>query len=215
MVRFVNAVPGESPLVLFWNESSATPGTAYRSVSQFMPVPAAGPVHFRVRGGTSDSTVADNSEMLRNEGHYTVVAVPGDSGAVRLTIWRDDVADDSTRGRLRLLNATRDANDVRVIIDGEKDPVFDDIDTGRDGDVKNVAPGSATITITRTGMAKPVRIADLLRSGGSTHSLIVSGTAAAMDVITLHDDVVRAQARLRSAPDTADRHLSDTLTRQP
>lgn len=111
LVRFVNGVPGRAANLAFGDAQLFT-DIAYDTVTPYKEVP--GERHdFKLSTGRERGNApVTNSEGLTDGARYTVVASLDGNGREKLDVINDDLSPDSSRAKLRVINASADKVDV-------------------------------------------------------------------------------------------------------
>lgn len=140
-------------------------------------------------------------------------------GDVQLAHVRDDESlNDSTRARLRVVNAATNTEDLDIVISGRDEPVFDNIGFGVEVHSAEVPAGHVTLQVRREGQSSPLtRVANLNLVAGTTTTLVLthpSPTSDRIEVIRLTDDrngtTPPAGADASDTADTGRKALRDT-----
>ncbi len=154
MVRFVNAIPGSTGLKLMGDSVAIFSDVAFGTASAYSQV-AKNVVRFSVKRDTTAGIAAENNEVMRDGGRYTILALPDkDGGGMRLRIVRDDLTPEAGKARVRLFHAAPGFDDVDLSITGQKDALIEDVDYGAEGGFKDVMPGMHGFTIRRDDAGK-------------------------------------------------------------
>jgi Domain of unknown function (DUF4397) len=191
MVRFVNAMPGSAALTVSSDSmalfSDVKPGdvTSYRELEENVKTFSLG------KPGATSGTPS-NTESMRDGGRYTIFALSNREGGTDMKIVRDDLAPEAGKARIRLVHAAPGMDDVDVMMTGQDDPVFNDVDYGTEAGFKDVTPGNVALTVRHED--KNLAVASLrslpLKAGAATTLILISRGAGKVDVVKFTDEMV-------------------------
>ena len=177
MVRFVNAVPLSGELdvmtdsVTLFSKVEYGSVTAYREVRDNINA-------FVLRPKGRDPQLIGNTETMRDGGRYTVVALPDRDGGTTLRVMKDDLATDSGKARIRVVNAAPGNDDVDIVMTGRKDALFDDIDYGTEAGFKDVDPIETSFAIRREESRRDIATVKRMQlKAGRAYTIVLAGGA--------------------------------------
>ncbi len=188
MVRLVNAIPTGPTINVMGDDRTLFTGVSYKTVTPYLEV-TDNHVKFKLSPSSADTAIAANSEMMRDGGRYTIVALPDDNGGARLRILTDNVVPDSGKAKVRVINAASGAKNVDVALQGQKDPLFKGVGYGSEAGYQEITPVTATVEIRRNNPdAHPVLIKNMHFEAGKSYSIVLSGSrSGSVEVITIED----------------------------
>jgi hypothetical protein len=190
LMRMVNAIPGDRAFDITADDRAVFFEVGYKTVTPYTEI-GDNVVKFHLRTAHDTSLTADNTETLTNGNRYTIIAMPSKDGGVKLSIVKDDVVPDSGKTRLRVFHAAPGLADVDVLIEGQKDPLFDNVGFGSEAGFKDLDPTTATIVVRRdTPPLNVLRIQKMHLDAGKTYTIVVAGAApTSLTTITITDAV--------------------------
>ncbi len=128
MVRVVDTVPNSDAIDVFADDMKAFDGVRYKTVTEYQQMPTKR-YTFRIRkaGDNAASALAENSEGLSADGHYTVLVLPAEKAGepATLKIVTDEKNVDPGKTKLRVVNASPDAGKVKVVTGAKNDTLVD------------------------------------------------------------------------------------------
>lgn len=188
LVRFVNVLPGAANTSLVSNDQTLFASVPYRNVTQYVEIdPNVARLSLRVAG--RDSTVAENREIVGDGAHYTVVAYNDDEGAPKLRVLRDELQPEPGKAKLRIVQAAADIPKVQVAFQGASEPVFSDVELGREAGFTNVDPTRQPIVIRRDARSGPLlTITRLPLDSGHAYTVVLTRTPQnRLEAVTFED----------------------------
>ena len=188
LVRFVNVLPGAANTSLVSNDQTLFASVPYRNVTQYVEIdPNVARLSLRVAG--RDSTVAENREIVGDGAHYTVVAYNDDEGAPKLRVLRDELQPEPGKAKLRIVQAAADIPKVQVAFQGAPEPVFSDVELGREAGFTNVDPTRQPIVIRRDARSGPLlTITRLPLDSGHAYTVVLTRTPQnRLEAVTFED----------------------------
>lgn len=215
LVRIVNAVPGTGSLSIQTGDEAPFGGVDYKTVTPYRQV-RGNMVRFRVFSGATaanDTTISDdlalasNNEVMADGNRYTIFILPeeGDaamtpSGERRVTmkIVRDELETDSTKAQVRFVNGAPGAGELNLMLRGNNDPIFDDVNYRSEAGFKSIDPvTNGQLTIRRDDGRATVATVSGIRSlqAGRLYTIVVAGRPGAWEVISFEDTVREMTAR--------------------
>lgn len=195
MVRFVNAMPGAKPLTVTSDSVAVFSTVKFGEVTPYRDLEENIKTFSLASPGASRS-MATNTETMRDGGRYTIVAMPDGDGEASLKAYRDDLTPDSGKARIRVVHAAPGVDDIDVMVAGQTDPLFDDIDYGSEAGFRDVLPGETTLTVRRGERRLSVKNlpAMSLRAGSATTIVLLARRGGAVEAVTFTDSMVPAGA---------------------
>lgn len=193
LIRFVNAIPGDSRLDLSGDDRTVFYDVAYKDVTPYTEI-GDNVVQFRLRRAGRDSAWADNTETLVNGSRYTVLALPDRNDGARLVVLTDELVPDSGKSRLRVVHAAPYLEDVDVRLEGRQDPVFDDVPFGTGVGFRDLAPQEGAILIVRDDAPGTVLRERLRMDPGHSYTVVIAGERAGNVEAILVTDAIRTYA---------------------
>jgi hypothetical protein len=192
LIRVVNAIPGEAPVVIFAGDSAAFSGVGYKKATGFREIPDD---RFNFKLGSADQPLAENRENLNDGGHYTIVAMPDAGGADKrnLRVLDDDLKPVTPeKARVRVINAIPGDLEISAYVRGRPDPLFDGVNFKSEAGWSEFDPIAGTLEIRPEGKKNVLaRQPNVKLEGGKSYTFIVSGTATKPDIIVIEDEVAR------------------------
>jgi hypothetical protein len=150
MIRVVNADASSKSVDIMADDANAFTAVDFKSVTQYQAVND-NFVTFKVHPGgvAADSVTAENREMLSDGDRYILVVVPGDKagGKPSLKVLEEPNDRDSTKARVRVVNAARGVAEFDVYVPGQKDPFIDDVDFASEAGFKDLDPQTGALQI--------------------------------------------------------------------
>jgi hypothetical protein len=151
MIRVVNADAGSKSVDIMADDANAFTAVDFKSVTQYQAVND-NFVTFKVHPGgvAADSVTAENREMLSDGDRYILVVVPGDKAGDKPKLKvLEEPSDrgDSTKARVRVVNAARGVDEFDVYVPGQTDPFIDDVDFASEAGFKDLAPQTGALQI--------------------------------------------------------------------
>ena len=203
MVRFVNAVPTSGTLDIMTDSTSLFSAVEYGSVTAYREV-RDNINAFSLKPNGRDPQLVGNTETMRDGGRYTVVALPDRDGGTTLRVMKDDLATDSGKARIRVVNAAPGNDDVDIVMIGRKDALFEDIDYGTEAGFKDVDPMETSFTVRREDSQRVMATVKRMRiKAGRAYTIVLAGGAGgALRAISFSDEFAADSASTTVARDT-------------
>jgi len=197
MVRLVNALPANQSIDVSGDDRTIFSAVSYKKVTPYVEVKD-NRVTFKLFPAAKDSSIADNSEMMADGNRYTIVALPDDKGGATMRILRDEVVPDSGKARIRVINASPGVKDADVALQGQKDPLFSDIDYKSEAGYKDITPVTATVEIRGDDPnSKPILLKNVHFEAGKAYTIVLTGwKTKPVEVITFDDSETGGMAGL-------------------
>ena len=203
MVRFVNAVSASGALDVMTDSVSLFTAVEYGSVTAYREV-RDNIKAFSLRPKGRDAQLIGNTETMRDGGRYTIVALPDRDGGTTLRIMKDDLATDSGRARIRVVNAAPGNDDMDIVMIGRKDALFDDIDYGTEAGFKDVDPTETSFAVRREDSRRDVATVKRMQiMAGRAYTIVLAGNAGgALRAISFSDEFAADSASATTSRDT-------------
>ena len=181
LVRVINAVPTANKLVVRGDPQHQLAETEYKKVTEYTPIDKNW-VTFEVTTG-KDSTyepLATNREMLTDGHRYTIVVMRGDSATKYETrVLRDEIPNDTTSARIRVIHAARGLDEVDVVQRGQENALMDGVNFTSEAGYKDVKPWTGTLEIrSEDGKRLLHTIPNLTLRGGHAYTIVLLRNAA-------------------------------------
>lgn len=181
MIRVVNAVPGQATIDLKAGDARSFPGVTFKKITEYQTVTETRPKLTVVPAGqTTGAALVENSETVFDGRYYTVLVLPTDDGKTEIKTLRDDLTpSDTTKARIRVINAAPRVKEVDIKVAAQTDPLFDDVGFKDEAGFKNVDPGKVTLTVVSDENKQVLlQIPDIDLTAGSSVTIILVQTAA-------------------------------------
>jgi Domain of unknown function (DUF4397) len=190
LVRVVNAIPGEGAIDITGDDRTIFFDVGYKTVTPYTEI-GDNVVKFKLRPGGAVEVTAENTETLMNGNRYTLIALPNKDGGAKLSVVKDDVVPDQGKARLRVFHAAPGLAEVDVLLEGQKDPVFDNLGFGSEGGFKDLDPATATVVVRRDNPPTTVlRIQKIHLEAGRAYTIVIAGAApTSLATITITDAI--------------------------
>jgi hypothetical protein len=179
LVRVVNAVPGEPRLVVRADRDHQLAAAAYKTVTEYQPIDRNW-VTFEI--GTASDTVfqplATNREMLTDGHRYTIVVMRDSARNYETRVLRDEISDDTSNARVRLIHAARGVDEVNLVRRGA-DAVVDGVNPTMEAGFVAVDPWTGTLEVrSETGNRLLLAIPNVSLQGGRSYTIVLTRNAA-------------------------------------
>jgi hypothetical protein len=190
LVRVVNAIPGDRAIDITADDRTVFFEVGYKTVTPYTEI-GDNVVKFQLRPSGALEATANNTETLMNGNRYTIIALPDKDGGAKLGVVKDDVVPDQGKARLRVFHAAPGLAEVDVMLEGQKDPVFDNVGFGSEAGFKDLDPTTATVVVRRDNPPLNVlRLQKVHLEAGKAYTLIVTGAAlTSLATITITDAI--------------------------
>lgn len=179
LVRVVNAVPGQSRLVVRADRDHQLTAAEYRTVTEYQPIDRNW-VSFEIgtSGDSAFTPLATNREMLTDGHRYTIVVMRDSAKNYETRVLRDEIADDSTTARIRVVHAARGVDEVNVVQRGA-DTLIDGVNFASEGGYKSVNPWNGTLEIrAESGNRLLLAIPNMSLQAGRSYTIVLTRNAA-------------------------------------
>jgi uncharacterized protein DUF4397 len=192
LVRVVNAIPGETGVIIFAGDSAAFSGVRYKQATGFQEIPDD---RFNFKLGSSEKPLAENRENLMGGGHYTIVAMPDAGGADKrnLRVLDDELKPVSPeKARVRVINAIPGDMEISAYVRGRTEPLFDGINFKSEAGWSEFDPIAGTLEIRPEGQKNVLASRPNVKlEGGKSYTFVVAGKGAKPDIIVIEDEVAK------------------------
>ena len=184
LVRVVNAVPGQNRLVVRADRDHQLTAAAYKTVTDYQPIDRNW-VTFEI-GTAGDSVfepLATNREMLTDGHRYTIVVMrdsaTGDSArGYETRVLRDEIPDDTTQARIRVIHAARGVNEVNLVQRGG-DTLVDGVNFSMEAGYKAIKPWNGTLDVrAESGNRLLLSIPQVSLQAGRSYTIVLTRNAA-------------------------------------
>jgi hypothetical protein len=196
-VRYVNALSRNTGAELYSGDTKLFGGEK-QTETDYVQVPAdRRTFQLRHSGNADAEPLATNSEGLRRDAHYTVIAYDDDDGKATLRVLTDEEsAADSGKAKVRVIDASARADDFALHFSGRGgDKVVGEPLLGAVSSWKEVDPGQGGLELrTDDNKAKAVPVSDVRLQAGKLYTFVVrDGRTAAqsLEVIALENEPTR------------------------
>jgi len=204
MVRFVNAVPASGALDVVSDSIALFTAVAYGSVTPYREV-RDNIKTFSLRPNGGEAQLIGNTETMSDGGRYTIVALPDREGGTTIRVMKDELATDSGKARIRLVNAALGNDDIDVVMSGKSDALFDDIDYGSDAGFKDIDPVETGFAIRREDSKRDMATVKRMQvKAGRAYTIVLAGASGgALRAITFSDELMTASTSTAPLRDTS------------
>jgi hypothetical protein len=146
-IRAVHAVPGGPNVDLLIDGQPSAQGLAFGTASEYAPITPGTHQIQLVPTGQSADTALSTTEVDAQAGTAYIVTALGTASAVEMKVNEVKLeAVDTGKARVRVINASPDAQKVNVVIAGG-DELAGDLDFNSDSDYSDVDAGSYTLEV--------------------------------------------------------------------
>lgn len=179
LIRVVNTVPGQERLVVRADRDHQLTAAGYKTVTDYQPIDRNW-VTFEI-GASGDSAftpLATNREMLTDGHRYTIVVMRDSAKNYETRVLRDEISDDTTSARLRVVHAARGVDEVNVVQRGAE-TLIDGVNFASEGGYKSVNPWNGTLEIrSESGNRLLLAIPNMSLEAGRSYTIVLTRTAA-------------------------------------
>lgn len=192
MVRFVNALPSSPTVAVNSGDSALFANVKYKMVTEYRQV-GDNTADFRLmtdQGKAAGEPAAENHEALSNGGRYTVVAFPEKDGSgANLKVVRDELVPEAGKARIRVFHAASGVGEIDVILSGQKDPLFNNVNYSSEAGFKDIDPVAGTLEVRSAD--KHTRLVSLKNTkfeAGKSYTIVLTGSPVGkVEAITFND----------------------------
>jgi hypothetical protein len=179
LVRVINAVPGKNRLLVRADRDHQLTAAEYKTVTDYQPIDKNW-VTFEI-GSAGDSTfepLATNREMLTDGHRYTIVVMRDSAKNFETRVLRDEISDDTTQARVRVIHAARGVNEVNLVQRGA-DTLVDGVNFTMEAGYKAVKPWTGTLEVrAESGNRLLLSIPDVALQAGRSYTIVLTRNAA-------------------------------------
>jgi hypothetical protein len=179
LVRVVNAVPGQNRLVVRADRDHQLTAAEYKTVTEYQPIDRNW-VTFEI-GTSGDSAfepLATNREMLTDGHRYTIVVMRDSAKGYETRVLRDEISDDTTTARVRVIHAARGIDEVNLVQRGA-DTLVDGVNFTMEAGYKAVKPWTGTLEIrSESGNRLLLSIPNVALQAGRSYTIVLARNAA-------------------------------------
>ncbi|HEX6943178.1 MAG TPA: DUF4397 domain-containing protein [Gemmatimonadaceae bacterium] len=179
LVRVVNAVPGQARLIVRADRDHQLTAAEYKTVTDYQPIDRNW-VTFEIgtSGDSAYTPLATNREMLTDGHRYTIVVMRDSAKNYETRVLRDEISDDTTAARLRVVHAARGVDEVNVVQRGA-DTLMDGVNFASEGGYKTVGPWTGTVEIrSESGNRLLLAIPNVSFEKGRSYTIVLTRNAA-------------------------------------
>jgi hypothetical protein len=148
LVRVVNAVPTQDRLVVRADQDHQLTAAQYKQVTEYQSIDRNW-VTFEI-GIAGDSIfhpLATNREMLTDGHRYTVVVMRDSASGYETRVLRDEISDDTTKARIRIIHAARGVDEINVLQRGAGEPIVGGVNFTMEAGYRAVDPWTGALEI--------------------------------------------------------------------
>ena len=179
LVRVVNAVPGQARLVVRADRDHQLTAAEYKNVTEYQPIDRNW-VTFEIgtSGDSAFTPLATNREMLTDGHRYTIVVMRDSAKNYETRVLRDEISDDTTSARIRVVHAARGVDEVNLVQRGA-DTLIDGVNFASEGGYKAVNPWTGTLDIrSETGNRLLLAIPNVALQSGHSYTIVLTKNSA-------------------------------------
>lgn len=190
LIRLVNALPGDGEIGVRADTTDLFGRVSYKAVTPYREIDD-NVTRFTLRSAGDGSTLATNTEAMRDGLRYTMVASADDKGGATLRVMRDDLVPAAGMARLRLIHAAPGVARVDLAAEGSRTAMMNASFQPADVQTVDLAPMTGRLEIRRNGSSdRLLRLPAMTFDAGRTYSLVLIGSSAnGLAAITFNDDV--------------------------
>ena len=179
LVRVVNAIPGKNRLLVRADRDHQLTAAEYKTVTDYQPIDKNW-VTFEI-GAAGDSVfepLATNREMLTDGHRYTIVVMRDSAKNYETRVLRDEISDDTTQARVRVIHAARGVNEVNLVERGAE-TLVDGVNFSMEAGYKAVKPWTGTLEVrAESGNRLLLSIPDVALQAGRSYTIVLTRNAA-------------------------------------
>jgi len=132
-------------------------------------------------GASGDSLfepLATNREMLTDGHRYTIVVMRDSANGYETRVLRDEISDDTTTARVRVIHAARGIDEINVVRRGG-DTILEGVNFTMDAGYRSVEPWTGTLEVrAETGNRLLISIPNVSLQAGRSHTIVLTRNAA-------------------------------------
>lgn len=179
LVRVVNAVPGQTRLQVRADRDHQLTAADYKTVTEYQPIDKNW-VTFEIApaGDSVFEPLATNREMLTDGHRYTIVVMRDSAKHYETRVLRDEISDDTTQARIRVIHAARGLNEINLVERGA-DTLVDGVNFSMEAGYKAVKPWTGTLEVrSESGNRLLLSIPSVALQAGRSYTIVVTRNAA-------------------------------------
>jgi hypothetical protein len=179
LVRVINAVPGQNRLVVRADRDHQLTAAEYKKVTEYQPIDRNW-VTFEIGTGRDSvfEPLTTNREMLTDGHRYTIVVMRDSAKHYETRVLRDEISDDTTQARLRVIHAARGVNEVNLVQRGAE-TLIDGVNFSMEAGYKAVKPWTGTLEVrAESGNRLLLSIPDVSLEAGRSYTIVLTRNAA-------------------------------------
>jgi hypothetical protein len=178
LIRVVNAAPTTEQVIVRSDPTHQLAAVDYKAVTPYQPIDQNWAT-FEI--STSDSgayePLATNREMLTDGFRYTIVVMQ-DANEFTTRILRDEISDDMTVARLRIVHAARGIDEVNIVARGG-DTLFTGVNFTSEAGFRSLEPWNGTLEVrTEDGNRLLLAIPNVSLQAGRSHTIVLTRNAS-------------------------------------
>lgn len=179
LVRVVNAVPGQTRLQVRADRDHQLTAADYKTVTEYQPIDKNW-VTFEIApaGDSVFEPLATNREMLTDGHRYTIVVMRDSAKHYETRVLRDEISDDTTQARIRVIHAARGLNEINLVERGAY-TLVDGVNFSMEAGYKAVKPWTGTLEVrSESGNRLLLSIPSVALQAGRSYTIVVTRNAA-------------------------------------
>jgi hypothetical protein len=179
LVRVVNAVPGQTRLQVRADRDHQLTAADYKTVTEYQPIDKNW-VTFEIApaGDSVFEPLATNREMLTDGHRYTIVVMRDSAKHYETRVLRDEISDDTTQARIRVIHAARGLNEINLVERGA-DTLVDGVNFSMEAGYKAIKPWTGTLEVrSESGNRLLLSIPSVALQAGRSYTIVVTRNAA-------------------------------------
>jgi len=173
LVRVVNALPEKRHIDVAADTRVLFSNVEYQDVTDFQEL-RDNVTKFVVRPEGKDTALAENHEVMSDGARYTLVVLPDEKGGTMLRVLRDELVTDPAKTKIRVINGTAAMEDLKVTVQGQKDPLFDKVAPGVEAGYKEIQPTTATLLF-QPKQGPAVKVEKMQLDPGRAYTIVLTG----------------------------------------
>jgi hypothetical protein len=199
LVRAVNALPEKVSIDIAADSRVLFTSVGYQDVTDFQEL-RENVTRFVIRPAGKDTVIAENKEVMGDGARYTLVALPDDKGQPQLRVLRDELVTDPGKTKIRVINAAAGMEDLKVTVQGQDTPLFDNVALGIEAGYKDIDPMTATLVF-QAKSGTPVITEKVKLDPGRAYTIVLTGAAGKKpEAVRFDDRLVRTGSQVSLRP---------------